>query len=157
VSGFRARFRGDLESGESLLELIIALVLLGTAVIAIVMAIGSSVKMSDINRKQATAASYAKSYAEAIQNAVATSGYTPCVVPSVTPAGMPTGYTYNASVTAYWNGSVWSTGCSGSPNVQRISVTVASSDGRATETLNVTVRRLCLDTGNPATLDPACT
>ena len=148
MSACRAEPEAD-ERGESLVELVVTLAILGIAVVAIVMAIGTSVKMSDIHRKQATAGSYAKSYAEAIQAAVATGGYTPCVVPAAAPSGMPTGYTSIASVTSYWTGSTWAAGCSGSPNVQRITVTVASPDAKATEQLNVTVRRPCLDTGEP--------
>ena len=151
------RLRADGERGESLIELVITLAILGLAVVSIVMAIGAGVTMSDIHRKQATAGSYAKSYAEAIQAAVATTGYTPCAVPAAAPSGLPAGYTSIASVTSYWTGSAWAAGCSGSPNVQRITVTVASPDAKASERLNVTVRRPCLDTGNPLTVDPQCT
>src|SRR4051794_35211596 len=59
------------ERGESLVEVLVALTILGVAAVAIVAGLQLSVKTSDINRKQTTGGAYARSYAEAIERYVA--------------------------------------------------------------------------------------
>ena len=55
------------DRGETLLELLIAVVIMGVAVVAVVAALVNSVQLSDVHRKQATAA--AKAYQQAIADA----------------------------------------------------------------------------------------
>src|ERR1700704_4476556 len=97
--------------GETLLELLIAVMIMGVAVVALVGGIATSIRMSDIHRKQAEAGAYVRAYAEAIENAVARSpsAYVACARPSMYPAFSPLvgNPTYTAEITAvrYWNGS----------------------------------------------------
>ena len=87
------------DCGESLLELLVAVVIMGIAVVAIVGGLFSGVLMSDIHRKQTTAGSTLRDYAEAVEAAVAASPstYTACATTATyaSPSGFstPAGYT----------------------------------------------------------------
>jgi prepilin-type N-terminal cleavage/methylation domain-containing protein len=49
------RLPRDSSSGETLVELLVAMSILGVAVVALVSGIGTSVLVSDVHRKEATA------------------------------------------------------------------------------------------------------
>ena len=137
---------GSNDSGETLIELIIAVAITGITVIALVGGIATTILMSDIHRKQATAGSYVRSYAEAVGNYVAVPGnFDPTTSPSTlqTDVGFaaPTGFA--ATVTApvrCWTGSAFGT-CLASSTVQQVTLNVASTDARASESLVIVVRK----------------
>jgi type II secretory pathway pseudopilin PulG len=145
------------DRGESLVELIVAVAILGVAVVAIVAGLGTSVLMSDVHRKQATAGVAVRDYAEAVENAVVAGGYVTCANADghdyAAPAGFAvlSGYSRSAVAgplgqpLAYWNGSGWQTTCpaSGDTGLQQLTLQVASSDGRASEKLVLVVRKPC--------------
>jgi type II secretory pathway pseudopilin PulG len=151
------------DGGESLLELLIAIVILGIAVVAVVGSLVTGVLVSDVHRKQTTAGATLRNYAESVESSVAaaTSAYTSCAAPAAyaTPSGFtaPAGYTASVTAVRYWNGVPtlsFSTSCA-SPDsgVQKVSLRVSSNDGRATETLDIVIRKPCRTT-DPAS-DPA--
>jgi type II secretory pathway pseudopilin PulG len=167
--------------GETLVELLITLVILSTAVIALVTGIGAAIKMSDVHRKQATAGAYLRDYADGIENYIAgnattATGYTPCttgMLPNSTYQTPPSftftdtaHYQYTVTGIAYWDTSTspasWNTsGCpsNGDSGVQRVSLSVASKDvgsARATETLDIVIREPCRP-GISFPLDLPCT
>ena len=43
----------------------------------------------------------------------------------------------------YWGATGWQTGCSADTGLQRLTIQVASDDGRAAEQLTVVVRKPC--------------
>lgn len=142
------------QAGETLIELLMAVVIMGIAAVAIVGGISTSIMMSDIHHKQATAGASVRDFAEAIETGVATSSkYT-------TGAGAagayqslylaPSGYVRSVTAVACWNGSQFVAQPCSDRGVQRVSLTVASGDRRATETLDVIVRKPCRE------IDPAC-
>jgi Tfp pilus assembly protein PilV len=128
------------DRGESLLELVIAVALLGVALVGIVGGLAISIQMSDTHRKQSTASAYARDYAEAIENAT----YTECASASTYASAGPVwpGYTKSVVGVKYWNGSTWLGTCSSS-GLQQVTVRVASADGRAAETLTLVLRKPC--------------
>jgi len=145
------------DRGESLIELVVAVTIMGIAVVAIVAGLGISVLLSDVHRKQATAGVAVRDYAEAVENAVVAGGYVACANADghdyAAPAGftVPSGYAPSVAAGAlgqplvYWNGSGWQATCpaSGDTGLQQLTLQVASSDGRATERLVLVVRKPC--------------
>ena len=154
---------GCSDGGESLLELLIAIAILGIAIVAVVGSLVTGVLVSDIHRKQTVAGSTLRNYAESVESSVAasTSAYTSCGTPSAyaTPSGFtaPAGYTASVTAVRYWKGvptlSFQTTCASPDSGVQKVSLRVRSNDGRATETLDIIVRKPCRTT-DPAS-DPA--
>jgi len=145
--------RGD-DRGETLVEVLVAVVILGIAGVAIVAGLQMSVTASDIHRKQTTGGAYARSYAEAIEGyvAAAAGSYVPCAGAGAYPpatvgfAGeLPPGYTasHSAALRVPPGGGAAGS-CSGNDSgVQQIEVTVESNDGRAAEKLTILLRKPC--------------
>jgi Tfp pilus assembly protein PilV len=134
------------DRGETLLELLITVVIMGVAVVALVGGIATAIRMSDIHRKQAEAGAYVRAYAEAIENAVARprSAYVECAGPSAY-AVYATGnaaYTAQPPVVTYWNGSTFSASCASDTGVQKVSLSVTAGNTVA-ETIDVIIRKPC--------------
>jgi Tfp pilus assembly protein PilV len=153
----RSRDRpGERDRGESLLELLIAVVIMGVTVVAIVGGLATSILVSDMHRKQATAGAYARDYAETIEAWVAAGHYDANSAPNYAPATVgfsaPTGFTASAQSVRCWNtlGSSWQT-CGTDVGLQQVTVQVRSADGRAAEQVVVVLRKRC------GLSDPICT
>jgi type II secretory pathway pseudopilin PulG len=147
----RQRFRE--EPGETLIELIVAITILGVCVVAIGAGITVSIMISDIQRDQATAGAYVRSYAEAIESTVSNSTWQGCdASPSTyqSPAGfaLPSTANFTASVSSVRygdaTGQTFTTGCGADYGVQQLTLTVASTDLRASEQLVVVIRDPCV-------------
>ena len=129
------------DRGATLLEVLMAVVILGITAAAVLGGLLTSVTVSDVHRKQATAGVVARDYAEN----VAGRGYVECGGPAdyaVAPAAVPVPAGYTAGVTSveYWNGGAWSGSCA-STGLQRVTVAASSDDGRVTERSVVVVRQ----------------
>jgi len=121
------------DAGFSLIELLIATAIMGSAVIALVTGMGTLLNSSAQNRQATTSAIVARSYAEAPDVAVAqpatscsssyTVSYTPPAGYSVTPT--PAACPANNATT---------------PQFQRVTI-VVTSPSTATESLTVVVRK----------------
>lgn len=72
------------ERGETLLELVISIAIMGVIIVPVMGGLATGVLASGIQREQATAGVYARDYAEAIENSVSGTGYAPCA-----PAAIP--------------------------------------------------------------------
>jgi Tfp pilus assembly protein PilV len=127
------------DRGETLLELLVAVTIMGIAVVAIVAGIGTSILLSDVHRKQATAGWAARDYAEAITHA----GFHSCANPAYyqTAAGYtaPSGYDATVLSVTNWTGTSWGATCAGAV-LQQVTVQVASHDGRVSERLVFVMR-----------------
>jgi Tfp pilus assembly protein PilV len=144
------------QRGETLLELLMAISILGTGVVALVGGIGTSILMSDVHRKEATADTVVRSYAESIESAVALPGaqsaYADCagVDTYATPPGftVPSGYTATVTAVQFWTGTAFAPAgalCTVDSGVQMLTLEVASTDTRASEKLELVVRKPCGD------------
>ena len=144
------------EVGMTLVEILVAVAILGIAVAGIVSGIGASSLTSDRHRKQATADTVVKSYAEAIKQQMDVGGYVSCTtaVPtplaSYAPANLngfsaPSGYSASATNIQYWNTSLgaFQLGCpAGNDNgAQLLTLSAKSGDLRATEVVDIVVRK----------------
>jgi type II secretory pathway pseudopilin PulG len=146
--------RRDNDRGETLIELLVAIAIMGIAVVTIIGATATAIHLSDIHREQAKAGAFLREFAERIEGQVAapTTGYKLCAVagdysgPSVyTPADT----SFNATAT---NVQVWGVsggwlpsgaGCTGDHGVQRVSLQVTHPADNVTEKLDIVIRRPC--------------
>lgn len=150
---------GD-EQGETLVELMVAIAIIGIAAVAILSGLLLSVKASTVHRNQATGGAYVRSFAEAIQNHVDANGYTACgsaagVYQGVSVPDLPSGYTKAVANLQSWTGSAW--GACTADGIQRVQLTVTSTGDashRAVETLTVVLRRPCNGPATTSASDP---
>lgn len=126
------------ESGETLVEMLLAVAIMGLAVVGLMAGLTTSVLMSDIHRKQTTAGAYLHDFAEAVEESVASGHYLGCANAAnyrdVAVANFPAG-TYTKSVVG--------SSCAFGTDVQQLTLQVRSNDGRASERLVVFVRKPC--------------
>lgn len=127
---------------------------MGTAVVAVVGGLGTAILMTDVHRKQSAVAGYLKVFAANLEGVVAASptGYVACATPASYPDYTP-GPPYDADVmkVLIWNGSSFVQSCaSGDTGVQKVTLRVWSTDGRADQSLDLIIRKPCRQT------DAAC-
>lgn len=135
------------DRGETLLELVVSMAVIGVAVVAVVGGLSTSIFMSDLHRKQATAGAAVRDYAEAVQSTVISAGYTPCAAATryaATTVGFaaPTGYQPVVVSVRYWSSGGWQTTCSSDSGLQQVTIGV-SNGTKVDERLTVVVRRPC--------------
>ena len=139
---------GDRERGETLLELLIALVIMGIGVLAIIGGLGTSMSMSGLHRNQSTAGVIVRDYAESIEAFVGGSGYQPCAAPSAyAPAAVgystpSANYVPSPVSVRYWNGSAFVSSCA-DVGLQQLTIQVAAPDTRVIERLVLVLRKPC--------------
>lgn len=150
------------DRGETLVELIVAIAILGTAVVAVLGAIASAIHLSEVHRRQTQAGVYVRAFGEQIDNKVNASPtqYKACAA-KTDYRNMYTdnigSYTatvvdiYRLTTTNGWV-SITTGTCSPSDDigVQRVSLQV--SNGQVSENLDVVIRRPC----RPADTDTSC-
>lgn len=145
----RARDLIDDDAGLSLVEILITIVIVGIAFAAILGGMVTSITVSDVHRKQATADTVVRSGAEAVKDL--TVAYVSCAGPSAYESALPaapSGYTIHVTKVEYWDGDGTSTdpvkflgACpSSDAGLQRITLVAGSGDGRATETVQILKR-----------------
>src|SRR5262245_25805045 len=113
------------DRGETLIELLVAVLIMGTAVVAVVGGLGVAIMMSDIHRKQAGVAENLKIFVANIEGAIAASPtqYVDCATPGSYPNYTTADYNGNVTQVRYWNGSTFVTSCGpGDTGMQRLSL-----------------------------------
>jgi Tfp pilus assembly protein PilV len=136
------RHRGR-DDGETLIEILISITILGVVVAGLGAAIAFAVKASGIHRGQARASEYLHNYAETLQ-----SEYTSCANNStyankLATVGTPTGFSPPTADVAFWNDTTdrWVPSCAGAlPGLQRVTLTLTSTAGQGDESLVVVIR-----------------
>jgi len=146
----RLRAAGHSDDGVTLVETLVALVILGIAGVAILAGLQLSVMASDIHRKQTTDGALVRGYAEAIERYLSTNGnYVKCAGAGAYSAAtvgytLPAGHNAQQAAAVPLAGDGTSLSCpGGDQGTQRLRLTVSSSDSRAIETLTIVVRRSC--------------
>jgi prepilin-type N-terminal cleavage/methylation domain-containing protein len=136
------------QRGETLAELLVAIVIVGVAVAVIVGGLSTGVLVSDAHRKQTTADVLVKTWAEAIKNAnYVNSGGCGNVQGSYSfttllgAGAVPAGFSSPALPTvSTWNGSAWGVAsgnaCNNAP-IEKITLTVKSADLRDSESVDI--------------------
>jgi len=147
------------DDGFSLAEVLVTVVIVGITFTAILGGLMTSIRVSDLQRTEATADAVARSAAEWVKDSVrnpydancgGTGGYSL--------AGFPTPSGYLATITAveYWDGAGPATtgtydlpshiqaACptGGDKGLQRITIVATSSDGQATESVQILKRKI---------------
>ncbi len=148
------------DRGETLVELVIAVGILGLAAVAILGGMMVSIRTSVMHGNDATGGAYVRSFAEAVQSSVDANGYPSCATAASAYAGvtvpdLPAGYTKSVTAVQSWNGSTW--GACTADGVQRLDLTVTSTGDaplRAEETLTVIVRQPCNGSATAAGANP---
>ncbi len=149
--GLHARLNGS-DRGETLVEVLVAVAILGIAGVAVIGGLQLSVKASDINRKQTTGGAYVRTYAEAIETYLSSNGnYVKCAgantyAPATVGFTVPPNYTAQqaAAEPLDGNGALATGACPArDKGVQRLRLSLTSSDDRARETITIVVRRAC--------------
>ena len=140
--------RGD--RGDTLIELIVTVAIMGVALVAILGAIGTAIVMSNLHRKQAEAGAAARELVEAIENTVADEDdlrACSAVGDYATPAGFSwPGFTPSIAETRSWNGDAWQNGCVAGARMYSLTVAMSENDPvseslRVVETVTVVLRR----------------
>lgn len=145
-----ARRRTD--DGETLVEIVVAVAIMGLAAVAIMAGLQVSATVSGTDRRQSTAETAVRNFAEQIQATVDGGGYSDTASYSFSP---PSGFAATivagtaqclTAASAKSGSPVWAA-CPQSGNVQKMQLQVATTDGKVKERLWVFVRRPCLTGG----------
>lgn len=134
------RLRHDAERGETLLELVVAIFILGVCVIAIGSGIAGSVMISGLHRQQADASRILHNYAESLE----AGGYAPCAGAVGASYSLPqqSGFNPPSVSIGYWNGSGFQAGCpgSGDQGLQQVTISLVNTDFRVGQSLTLVLR-----------------
>jgi len=128
--------RAASDEGFTLVELMLAVAILGISGVAVVGGMMTSIQVSDLGRRQAEGQGQVRAYAEAVAGAT----YASCATSYATSYTPPAGYTATMTV-AYWDGtSAFTSTCGTDSGLQRVTLTVAATDGRGSETVAIAKR-----------------
>jgi prepilin-type N-terminal cleavage/methylation domain-containing protein len=125
------------EEGVTLIELVITIAILGITFVALLGGMFTFQTSATYHARQADGADYIRQYAEV----VSTLPYQPCPAAYVASGfSVPAGWTAALSAT-YWNGTAFTATCpTTDTGLDAVHLTLASTDGRDTESLDVVKR-----------------
>lgn len=124
----------------TLVETLVAVSIVGLSFSALVGGMYTTVQASDINRKQAGAATALATYAEAVK----ADPYVACATSYAgTSFTAPAGFTKAPVVVSYWKpaSATFATPCGTDSGLQRVTLALRSSDGRVVLDVELAKRR----------------
>jgi type II secretory pathway pseudopilin PulG len=150
--------RCESSAGETLIEVLIALVVLGIAAAALMAAFATGVRSSGIHRRVTLTDIDARNFVESLTTAIDTSTssstflYTPCAPTSAysAPPGFSplAGDTVSVTSVEYWTGAAFASmsGCTtaNDTGVQRVTFQVTNANASASRSVQVVIRKHCL-------------
>lgn len=136
------------DRGETLVELLVSMSILGIVVATLLGGLQVSGRSSVQHRKQVQVQTFLRAWAEQTSAAA----YTPCAtaagVPAPNPA-LPAGFTATVVSMRYWSGTTFATTCAEDRGIQKVGLRVSAANQpfpAVTQTLDVVVRRPCTTT-----------
>jgi hypothetical protein len=149
------------DAGESLVEILVSVAVIGIAIagalggVGLLGAVSAGARSSRLHQDAVQAQAALRSWAEVLsrpQDSSAGSGYryVPCAWPAGVPAAaVPPGWTAQITAVSWWTGTGWTTTCSTDGGLQKLTLDVASpATGTSTgvdEKLDLVIRRPCAD------------
>jgi Tfp pilus assembly protein PilV len=136
------------DAGESLVELLVTVVVLGIAGAGIAAALLTADSAAGQHRQQAAAQNLLRTWAEQ----VAAGPYTDCATAAriaAPAAALPAGTTATVASVQYWNGTAFTSTCGTDSGIQRVTLRVTSTASRTpavTEDVAVVLRKPCVST-----------
>jgi Tfp pilus assembly protein PilV len=129
------------DAGETLVELLVSIVIMGIAVTAILGAVGMASNSSSTHENLAKAQGLLRNWAESLT-------YSTTCPPAVNPFSAPSGFTTNSATVAYWNPTSrqFNGACGSSTGMYRVTLSITATGGQGAsipQTLDVTMRRPC--------------
>lgn len=134
--------RASGEAGETLLELLVSITILGVAVIAIASGLAGTVMVSSLHRQQSDAQRALRNYAESLESG----SYNPCTSTSAASysLGSTAGFVAPTVTVTYWNNSTpgFQPSCpsGGDTGLQKVKISLQSADGRVADSVAVVLR-----------------
>jgi hypothetical protein len=135
------------DGGETLIELLVSMVIMGIAGAAIIGSLLVAVDVSQMHKRQVQVQQYLRSWAEAVSNNSSDAGYctdSACFL-GMAPAAVG-GLSPSVEGIECWTDSGWASGCGTRDDVRRVKLTVAGGGSMlpvASRSLSVVVRKAC--------------
>ncbi len=130
------RARADGERGETLVELLVTITIMGILFIAVVAGVATSISMSDFHRQAGASEGVIRAYAERVLDPTDVP-YVDCATTAsyANPIGftLPTGWTASITALTYWQGNnppTFTATCSPDKGLQQITLRVQSKTGK---------------------------
>ena len=138
----------DPQDGFTLVEVLVAVAILGIAFAVLLVGMRTSILGSDIHRQEATAGAVLVQAAEAVKDdnrnaflncstIAAGAAYNPYTGVMNLPDGWAASGAIRVVSVEHWNGSTFVSACSNAWKLQRIKLAVTSKSGRAEETVTL--------------------
>jgi type II secretory pathway pseudopilin PulG len=134
------------DGGETLVELLVTVVILGIATSGISAALVATVNASNLHRQEVLARHSLRAWAEQI--GVGT--YTACAAPSNFAApspALPSGLTAAVPSVSYWDGTSFASSCDTDTGVQKVTLRITARNGLSaprSRDVEVVVRKPCV-------------
>lgn len=130
------------DTGETLIEALVTIAILGTAVVALLGAVLLGIKTSVQHRNHAQVQAELRSWAER----VSASTYVDCASEAAFggPGTLPDGLNGDVTAVQYWNGSAFGSACNPDAGLQKVTLKITVADGIGpgfSRELHVMVRR----------------